>query len=323
MVNYALKELSLEFEMLYSHTGRGAIPPEKLLCAQLLMVLYIIIRSERMLMEQVNYNLLFCWFVGFSMDGELWSHSSFIKNRGRLFEGEIAHKFFAQIKSQAEKAGLLSREHFSVDGALLEARASIKSVRPKDEQNLPQAGGRNPRIDFKEEKRSRDTHESKADPDAYSLKKSQYIAAKPSYMGHLLMENRNGLVVYVLVTQVTGAAKREAAIEMVGALRGSQRITLGADKGCDTADFVEDCRQFKPTPHVAQNNTNRPSAIDGRTTRYAGYRKSLTICKRIEECFGWTKTVGGIRKSQFIGKRHWISSLSSLLLRSDWYGCVI
>jgi len=301
MVNHALKELSPEFELLYSHTGRGSIPPEKLLRAQLLMVFYTI-RSERMLMEQINYNLLFRWFVGFSMDDEVWNHSTFTKNRDRLLEGEIAHKFFAQIKSQAEKAGLLSSEHFSVDGTLLEALASIKSVRPKDEQNPPQSGGRNPWIDFKGEKRSRDTHESKTDPDAYSFKKSQYTASKPSYMGHLLMENRNGLVVDAQVTQATGTAEREAAIEMVGALQGNNRITLGADKGYDTADFVEDCRLLKATPHVAQNNTNRSSAIDGRTTRHAGYRKSLTIRKRIEECFGWAKTVGGIRKSRFIGR---------------------
>jgi len=301
MVNHALNELSIEFGLLYSHTGRGSIPPEKLLRAQLLMVLYTI-RSERMLMEQINYNLLFRWFVGFSMDDEVWNHSTFTKNRDRLLEGEIAHKFFAQIRQQAEKAGLLSSEHFSVDGTLLEALASIKSVRPKDEQEPPKSGGRNPWIDFKGEKRSRDTHESKTDPDAYSFKKSQFIAAKPSYMGHLLMENRNGLVVDAQVTQATGTAEREAAIEMIGAVEGSQRITLGADKGYDTTDFVEDCRLLKTTPHVAQNNTNRSSAIDGRTTHHAGYKKSLTIRKRIEECFGWAKTIGGIRKSRFIGR---------------------
>jgi len=301
MVNHALKELSTEFELLYSHTGRGSIPPEKLLRAQLLMVLYTI-RSERMLMEQINYNLLFRWFVGFSMDDEVWNHSTFTKNRDRLLEGEVAHKFFAQIRQQAEHACLLSSEHFSVDGTLLEALASTKSVRPKDEQEPPKPGGRNPWIDFKGEKRSRDTYESKTDPDAYSFKKSQYTAAKPSYMGHLLMENRNGLVIDAQVTQATGTAEREAAIEMVGALEGSKRITLGADKGYDTVDFVENCRLLKTTPHVAQNNTSRSSAIDGRTTRHTGYRKSLTIRKRIEECFGWAKTIGGIRKSRFIGR---------------------
>jgi len=301
MVNHALKELIPEFELLYSHTGRGSIPPEKLLRAQLLMVFYTI-RSERMLMEQINYNLLFRWFVGFSMDDEVWNHSTFTKNRDRLLEGKIAHKFFAQIKSQAEKAGLLSSELFSVDGALLEALASIKSVRPKNDQDPPQSRGRNPWIDFKGEKRSRDTHESKTGPDAYSFKKSLYTASKPSYMGHLLMENRNGLVVNAQVTQGTGTAEREAAIEMIGALEVSKRITLGADKGYDTTDFVKGCRLLKVTPHVAQNNTNRSSAIDGRTTRHEGYSKSLTIRKRIEECFGWAKTVGGIRKSRFIGR---------------------
>ena len=301
MVNHALKELNPEFELLYSHTGRGSIPPEKLLRAQLLMILYTI-RSERMLMEQINYNLLFRWFVGFSMDDEVWNHSTFTKNRDRLLEGKIAHKFFAQIKGQTERAGLLSSEHFSVDGTLLEALASIKSFRPKDEEEPPHGGGRNRWVNFKGEKLKRETHQSTTDPDAYPFKKGQFTASKLSYMGHVLMENRNGLVVDAQVTQATGSAEREAAIEMISALEGNSPVTLGADKGYDTEDFVSSCRLLKATPHVAQNNTNRSSAIDGRTTRHPSYKVSQRIRKRVEECFGWAKTVGGIRKSQFIGK---------------------
>ena len=302
MVNTALKELDADFNALYSELGRDSIAPEKLLRAQLLMAFYTI-RSERQLMEQINYNLLFRWFVGFSMDDKVWNHSVFTKNRDRLLEGEVAHRFFAQVLSQAEGAGLLSKEHFSVDGTLIEALASLKSYRPKDEDGPPGGGGRNPTVDFHGEKRSRDTHESKTDKDAFLFKKSKGAEAKLAYLGHLLMENRHGLVVNAKVTQATGKAEREAAVDLVDALGGTDRITLGADKNYDTKGFVDDMRKMTVTPHVAQNDTNRSSAIDGRTTRHPGYLTSQTIGKRIEECFGWAKTIGGLRKSRFIGQK--------------------
>ena len=301
MVNTALKELDADFNALYSELGRDSIAPEKLLRAQLLMAFYTI-RSERQLMEQINYNLLFRWFVGFSMDDKVWNHSVFTKNRDRLLEGEVAHRFFAQVLSQAEDAGLLSKEHFSVDGTLIEALASLKSYRPKDEDGPPGGGGRNPTVDFHGEKRSRDTLVSKSDKDAYLFKKSKGKESKLAYLGHLLMENRHGLVVNAKVTQATGKAEREAAIDLVEALGGTDRITLGADKNYDTKDFVENMREMMVTPHVAQNDSNRSSAIDGRTTRHPGYLTSQTIRKRIEECFGWAKTIGGLRKSRFIGR---------------------
>jgi transposase len=301
MVNKALKELDADFNDLYSELGRDSIPPEKLLRAQLLMAFYTI-RSERQLMEQIDYNLLFRWFVGFSMDDKVWNHSVFSKNRDRLLEGEVSHRFFAQVLSQAEDADLLSKEHFSVDGTLIEALASHKSYRPKDEDGPPGGGGRNPTVDFHGEKRSRDTHESKTDKDAFLFKKSKGSESKLAYLGHILMENRHGLVVDAKVTQATGKAEREAAVDLVDALGGSQRITLGADKNYDTKGFVEDLREMTVTPHVAQNDTNRASAIDGRTTRHPSYATSQTIRKRIEECFGWAKTIGGLRKSRFIGR---------------------
>jgi transposase len=301
MVNEALTAMDSDFESLYAPTGRDSIPPEKLLRAQLLMALYTI-RSERQLVEQIDYNILFRWFVGFSMDDPVWDHSTFTKNRDRLLAGEIAHLFFARVIAQADRAGLLSKEHFSVDGTLLEALASLKSYRPKDEDEPPQGGGRNPSIDFHGEKRSRDTHESKTDKDALLFRKSKGVAAKLSYLGHILMENRNGLVVNATVTQATGRAEREAAADMVHALNGTHRVTLGADKNYDTAEFVDTMRCAEVTPHVAQNNTHRSSAIDGRTTRHPGYRTSQVLRKRIEECFGWAKTVGGMRKSRFVGR---------------------
>ena len=301
MVDAALRELNEDFEELYADSGRDSIPPEKLLRAQLLMAFYTI-RSERQLTEQIDYNLLFRWFVGFSMDDKVWDHSTFSKNRDRLLEGEVAHRFFAKVLGQARRKGLLSKEHFSVDGTLIEALASLKSYRPKDEDGPPGGGGRNPEIDFHGEKRSRDTHESKTDKDALLFKKSKGTAAKLSYIGHLLMENRNGLVVDAQVTQATGTAEREAAVGMAGALGGTHRVTLGADKNYDTRDCVNDLRDVNVTPHVAQNTANRSSAIDGRTTRHDGYAVSQRFRKRIEECFGWAKTVGGLRKSRFVGR---------------------
>jgi transposase len=302
MVDEALKALDSEFAVLYSAFGRESIPPEKLLRAQLLMAFYTI-RSERQLMEQINYNLLFRWFVGFSMDDEVWDHSTFTKNRDRLLGGDVARGFFAQVLDQAARADLLSKEHFSVDGTMIEALASLKSYRPKDEDDdPPEGGGRNRWVDFRGEKRSRDTHESKTDKDALLYKKSAGTGAKLSYLGHILMENRHGLVVDGQVTQATGTAEREAAVDMASALGGTHRVTLGADKNYDTQGCVDDLRCANVTPHVAQNNSNRSSAIDGRTTCHEGYAVSLRIRKRIEECFGWAKTVGGLRKSRFVGR---------------------
>lgn len=300
MVDEALKALDGDVEALYPPLGRDSIPPEKLLRAQLLMALYTL-RSERQLVEQISYNLLFRWFAGFSMDDGVWGHSTFTKNRDRLLAGEMAQRFFAQVLGQAERAELLSKEHFSVDGALIEALASLKSYRPKDEEEPPSGGGRNPNVDFHGEKRSRDTRESKTDKDAFLFKKSKGTAAKANYMGHILMENHNGLVVDAQVTQATGKAEREAAAGMVKALRGTRWVTLGANKNDDTQGFVDEMRCANVSPHVAQDTTNRSSAIDGRTTRHRGYETSQVIRKRSEECFGWAKTIGNLRKSRFIG----------------------
>ena len=302
MVDVALRELDADFAALYADTGRDSIPPEKLLRAQLLMAFYTI-RSERQLMEQIDYNLLFRWFVGFSMDDRVWDHSTFTKNRDRLLAGDVARRFFGQVLGQAERAGLLSREHFSVDGTLIEALASHKSYRPKDEDGPPGGGGRNPAVDFHGEKRRRDTHESKTDKDALLFKKSKGAESKLAYLGHLLMENRHGLVVDAQVTPATGTAEREAAVTMVAALGGTHRVTLGADKNYDTRGCVDALRCANVTPHVAQNTSNRSSAIDGRPTRHTGYATSQRFRKRIEECFGWAKTVGGMRKSRFIGRQ--------------------
>ncbi|WP_419633427.1 IS5 family transposase, partial [Thiolapillus sp.] len=220
LVDTALLALEEDFDALYAEAGRDSIPPEKLLRAQLLMVFYTI-RSERQLMEQLDYNLLFRWFVGFSIEDPVWHHSTFTKNRDRLLEGDIARQFFAQVLAQADQAHLLSKEHFSVDGTVLEAWASHKSYRPKDDETPPKGGGRNPSVDFRGQKRKRDTHESKTDPDAFMYRKSSGVAAKLSYLGHILMENRHGLVVNAQVTQATGTAEREAAIDMVSALKGT------------------------------------------------------------------------------------------------------
>lgn len=301
MVDAALRKLDAHFNALYSAFGRDSIPPEKLLRAQLLMALYTI-RSERQLVEQINFNLLFRWFVGFSMDDAVWNHSTFTKNRDRLLEGEIARRFFAEVLGQAKTADLLSKEHFSVDGTMIETLASLKIYRPKDEDDPPGGGGRNPSVDFRGEKRCRDTHASTTDPDANLYKKSAGTAAKLSYLGHILMENRNGLVTDAQVTQATGTAEREAAIAMVEALGGTQRVTLGADKNYDTRDCVDRLRCANATPYVAQNTSNRSSAIDGRTTGHEGYAVSQRFRKRIEECFGWAKTIGGLRKSRFVGR---------------------
>jgi len=300
MVDDALQQLAPLFREMYSHTGRPSIPPEQLLRASLLQVLYSI-RSERMLVEQLDYNLLFRWFVGLSMDDKVWNHSTFSKNRQRLMQFEVAARFFQAVKGLAERAGLMSKEHFTVDGTLIEAWASMKSFRPKNDQGQdpPATGGRNPEVDFKGQKRKNDTHQSTTDPDSRLFRKGKGKESKLCYMGHALMENRNGLVVDGRLTLANGTAEWEAALEMVGEIPGSHRITVGADKGYDVPIFVTGLRQRQATPHVARKD--KGSAIDGRTTRHEGYHVSQKFRKRVEEVFGWLKTVGCLRKTRHRG----------------------
>ena len=295
MTDAALKALSPRFSRLYSETGRPSIPPEQLLRALILQVLYTV-RSERMLMEQLDYNLLFRWFVGLSMDDEVWDATVFTKNRDRLLDGDVAQAFFERVLTQAREGQLLSNEHFTVDGTLIEAWASHKSYRPKDGGD--EDGGEN----FHGQQRSRDTHESATDPDARLFRKGRGKEAKLAYMGHVLMENRNGLVVASEVTHATGKAEREAALRMVKKAKLGRGATVGADKGYDQSDFVEGLRKRGVTPHVAQHDTNRRSKIDERTTRHDGYAISQIRRKVVEQIFGWGKTVGGIRKTKHRGK---------------------
>jgi transposase len=297
MVNAVLETLSPDFNKIYSALGRPSIPPERLLRALLLQVLYTV-RSERMLMEQLNYNMLFRWFVGLNMDDPVWDVTVFTKNRERFLEGEIAEKFFAAVLDQARASDLLSDEHFTVDGTLVEAWASHKSFKPKDGAGSPPAdgSGKNPDVDFKGRTRSNDTHASTTDPDARLYKKNSGGASKLGYLGHVMTENRNGLVVDCDLTLATGTAEREAALAMVGRLPAGPRITVGGDKGYDTKEFVAAMRSMNATPHVAQNVTYRRSAIDARTTRHEGYRVSQRKRKRVEEVFGWGKVVGTVRK---------------------------
>lgn len=297
LVDKALAELSPRFEGMYSRVGRRSIAPEKLLRALLLQVLYTV-RSERMLMEQLEYNLLFRWFVGLSMDDTVWDVTVFTKNRDRLLAGDIAEEFFAAVVSQARAARLLSDEHFTVDGTLIEAWAGQKSFREKGKKP-PKGGGRNPSVDFHGEKRTNDTHESTTDPESKMYKKAPGDKARLSYLGHALMDNRNGLAVNTQVTQATGTAERDAALIMCDAIPGTHQITLGADKAYDVKEFVKLLRQEQVTPHVAQKKIG--SAIDGRTTRHAGYATSLKVRKRVEEIFGWMKTVGLMRKTRHRG----------------------
>ena len=300
LVNAALQRLSGRFEQMYAPRGRDSIAPEKLLRALLLQALFSV-RSERQLMEQITYNMMFRWFVGLSMDAPVWDVTVFTKNRDRLLAGDIARGFLMAILIDPKVKPLLSDEHFSVDGTLIEAWASMKSFRPKDGSGEPPTPGRNGEVDFRGEPRSNDTHASTTDPDARLYKKAAGQAAKLCHMGHVLMENRNGLVVDTSLTKATGIAEREAAISMVEDLPDNGRITLGSDKGYDTQDFVAEMRRLGVTPHVTQNNKKRRSAIDGCTTRHAGYTASLRIRKRIEEVFGWMKTVGVLRKTRHRG----------------------
>ncbi len=292
MADRALAALSPLFSELYAPTGRESIPPERLLRALLLQVLYTI-RSERQLMEQMAYNLLYRWFVNLNMDDAVWDVTVFTKNRDRLLEGEVAQAFFEQVLAQARAAALLSDEHFTVDGTLIEAWAGHKSFKRKDEPPAPPADGtRNPTVNFKKEKRKNKTHQSTTDPDCRLFKKSEGAGAQLCYMGHVLMENRNGLAVSARLTQADGTAERDACLDMLQDIGGDRRITVGGDKNYDVHDFVDTLRSLKVTPHVAQNDTNRKSAIDGRTTRHPGYGVSMNKRKRVEEIFGWLKTVG-------------------------------
>jgi transposase len=312
LVNAALARLSPDFDQLYSLTGRPSIPPEQLLGALLLQAFFTV-RSERQLVEQLTYNILFRWFVGLSIEAPVWDVTVFTKNRDRLLEGDIAHGFLRAILADPQVKRRLSSEHFSVDGTLIEAWASMKSFRPKHGSGEPPGPGRNGARDFHGETRSNDTHASTTDPDARLYKKAEGQAAKLCHMGHVLIENRHGLVVDTKTTLATGTAEREAAVAMIGAIPDQHHITVGCDKAYDTQDFVADVRGLDATPHVTQNNTGRRSAIDGRTTRHWGYQVSLLVRKRIEETFGWMKTIGGQRKTRYRGTPRvgWMFTLSA------------
>lgn len=306
VIGEALDALSGEFAALYSGMGRPSVAPEMLLRAMLLQAFYSV-RSERQLMERLEYDLLFRWFVGLGVDEPVWDHSTFSKNRDRLLDGDVAARFLSAILMQPRVRRLLSSEHFSVDGTLVEAWASMKSFRPRDEPDQPDGGGngnggRNPTVDFRAEKRSNATHASTTDPDAMLYRKGSGMEARLCYIGHGLMENRSGLLVDARLTRVSGHAERLAALEMIEPHADRPRaITLGADRGYDAADFVEELRTLNVRPHVAQNVSRRRSAIDRRTTRHAGYAASLRARKRIEEAFGWIKTVAGLRRTRLRG----------------------
>jgi transposase len=298
MVDVALRKMGPQFDAMYAKLGRPSIPPEKLLRALLLQVLYTV-RSERMLMEQLNYNLLFRWFVGMNIDDPVWDVTVFTKNRERLLAADVAKTLFAEVLEQARSRDLLSTEHFTVDGTLIEAWASHKSFKRKDgsDQQPPDDPG-NPTVDFHGERRSNATHQSTSDPEARLARKGPGKEAKLSYAGHVLMENRNGIAVNACVTLAEGRAEPEAAVAMVEEIPGPHRITLGGDKGYDSKEFVQELRDHQVTPHIACKQT---SIIDERTTRHPGYLISQQKRKRIEEIFGWLKTVAGLRKTRHRG----------------------
>src|SRR5215469_16723720 len=314
MTDEALKNMSERFDQMYAKTGRPSIAPEKLLRAQLIQMLYSV-RSERLLMEEIDYSMLYRWFVGMNLDEPVWDPTVFTKNRDRLLEGDVAREFLTEVVEQAQARGLTSDEHFTVDGTLIEAWASLKSFRRKDEKNPPPPDDPgNPTVDFHGEKRSNQTHESTTDPDAMLARKGWGKEAKLNYNGNLLTENRNGLIVNTEVFQANGTAERHAALVMLEQIPGVGWVTVGADKGYDTKDFVAECRQMKVTPHVAQNvNRTGGSAIDGRTIRHAGYAVSQRKRKRIEECFGWLKTIALMRKVRHrnIAKVRWVFTFAT------------
>ncbi len=301
MVERALADLDPVFRRMYSPIGRPSIPPEQLLRALVLQLLYSV-RSERLLMEQLDYSLLFRWFVGLNADDPVWDVTVFTKNRERLIKEDVATRFFAAVLHQARAAGLLSDEHFSVDGTLIEAWASQGSFKPKD---APQGKGQRPggAGDFKGQRRSNDTHESTTDPDARLYRKGDAQEARLCYQGHVLSENRHGLAVGGLLTTAAGTAEREAALALLRKVPRARHLTLGADKAYDTADFVAALRERGVTPHVSQNTTRRRSAIDGRTTRHPGYEVSAFKRRLAEGIFGWGKTIGLLRKTRHRGTR--------------------
>lgn len=326
LADAALKELSPVFDEMYASTGRQSVPPETLLKGSLLMALFTV-RSERMLCEQLRYNMLFRWFLDMNLSDAPFDHSTFSKNRERIMDHDVSRLFFESVVAQATKARLMSSEHFTVDGTLIEAWASLKSFRPKEEaaehqrkeRNRRKAaknkrkgkggkgprgggGGSNPSVSFHGQKRRNDTHESTTDPESKLFRKGYGKEAKLYFSAHALMENRNGLLVDLRIAQANGRAEREVALEMLRTA-GRTRRTVGADKAYDTSDFVDGCRKRGVTPHVAQHNNNRRSRIDTRTTRHDGYSVSQRVRKRVEEIFGWAKTVGGFRRTRFKGQR--------------------
>jgi transposase len=301
IVNEALGELSPTFAGLYARVGRPSIPPEQLLRALLLQAFYSI-RSERQLMERLDFDLLFRWFVGLGIDDPVWDHSTFSKNRDRLLEGDLAAEFLATLLERPKVRRLLSSEHFSVDGSLVQAWASMKSFRPRDGDGTPSGGGgRNPSRDFRGERRSNATHGSTTDPDALLYRKGPGMEARLCFVVHVLMENRHGLVVDAELTRASGHAERLAALAMLDRLPTAGPATVGADRGFDARDFVMELRERRVTPHLAQNTSGRRSAIDGRTTRHAGYVLSQRARKRIEEAFGWIKTIAGQARTRLRG----------------------
>jgi transposase len=314
LIDDSLRGLTGLFEKIYSERGRESIPPERLIRAQLLQVLYSI-RSERQLVEQIQYNLLFRWFVGLTIDDTVWDHSTFSANRDRLIENDVMGNLFEEVITLARQKDLLSEDHFSVDGTLIRAWASQKSFIPKDPDDDDTGdSGRNHDVNFKGEKRSNKTHSSTTDSEALLAKKGPGKEAHLSYMGHTVMENRNGLVVKAAASQATGFAEREVAVQLLRELPGKQRKTVGADKNYDTAGFVKECREMKITPHVARND-KRPggSAIDGRTSSKSGYKASQIVRKRVEEPFGWGKTIGLIRQIKVHGTAN-VNSIFTLTM---------
>jgi transposase len=313
MADKALEKMSPRFEAMYSKTGRPSIPPEKLLRAQLIQMLYSV-RSERLLMEEIDYSVLFRWFVGMNLDEPVWDVTVFTKNRDRLLGGDVAREFLCEVVEQAREKDLTSDEHFTVDGTLIEAWASLKSFQRKDQKDTPPDDPGNPSVDFHGEKRSNETHESKTDPDAMLARKGNGKEAKLSYNGNLLVENRNGLIVTTELFQANGTAERDAALVMLEQIPGDHRATVGADKAYDTKDFAAECRNMRVTPHVAQNTKRSGgSAIDERTTRHDGYAISQKKRKRIEESFGWLKTIALMRKVRHRGilKVGWVFTFAA------------
>lgn len=313
MADLALWSMSARFDEMYSQTGRPSIPPEKLLRAQLIQMLYSV-RSERLLMEEIDYSVLFRWFVGMNLDEPVWDVTVFTKNRDRLLDGDVAREFLCEVVKQAQEKKLTSDEHFTVDGTLVEAWASLKSFQRKDGKNTPPDDPGNPTVDFHGEKRSNQTHESTTDPDALLARKGNGKEAKLSYNGNLLMENRNGLIITTELFQANGTAERDAALVMLEQVPGEKRVTVGADKAYDTKDFVAECRNMQVTPQVAQNlKRSGGSAIDKRTTRHDGYAISQKKRKRIEESFGWLKTIALMRKVRHRGihKVGWVFTFAA------------